>query len=116
TASRRGFPALFRNLERQFYLLEQTARKELRSEHPRAGPASSWKIARYVDLRYSGQAYELSVPFTPRFPQQFHLEHEKAYGYAHDGRPLEIVNLRVRVIVPTPKPASLSGSSRKHRV
>jgi N-methylhydantoinase A len=34
----------------------------------------------------------------------FHREHEKAYGYAHPGRPLEIVNVRLRLVIRTPKP------------
>jgi N-methylhydantoinase A len=34
----------------------------------------------------------------------FHREHEKAYGHAHPGRPLEIVNLRLRLAIRTPKP------------
>ena len=115
--SDRAFSALLRNLGRQFYLLEQTGRKEL--EHPEAAARSPSTIVRSIDVRYSGQAYELSVPFTPGFPQQFHLEHEKAYGYAHASRPLEIVNLRVCVIVPTPKPEGFLGndppSLRRHR-
>jgi len=56
-----------------------------------------------LDLRYQGQSYELSVPFTPRFRQDFHREHAKAYGYAYPERPLEIVNLRLRLVIPTPK-------------
>jgi N-methylhydantoinase A len=34
----------------------------------------------------------------------FHLQHEKAYGYVHPGRALEIVNLRLRLTIRTPKP------------
>ncbi len=35
----------------------------------------------------------------------FHVEHQKAYGYRDDTRPIEIVNLRLRLVVPTSKPA-----------
>jgi N-methylhydantoinase A len=34
----------------------------------------------------------------------FQQEHEKAYGYVHPGRPLEIVNVRLRLTIRTPKP------------
>ena len=69
-----------------------------------------------LDLRYQGQSYELSVPFTPRFRQDFHREHAKAYGYAYPERPLEIVNLRLRMVIPTPKSrwrARKSGPARQ---
>ncbi len=56
-----------------------------------------------LDLRYQGQSYELSVPFTAGFREAFHREHAKAYGYAYPERPLEIVNLRLRLVIPTPK-------------
>lgn len=64
-----------------------------------------------LDLRYQGQSYELSVPFTPRFRQDFHREHMKAYGCAHPERPLEIVNLRLRMVIPTPKSRSRAPKS-----
>ncbi len=64
-----------------------------------------------LDLRYQGQSYELSVPFTPRFRQAFHREHMKAYGCAHPERPLEIVNLRLRMVIPTPKSRSRAPKS-----
>jgi N-methylhydantoinase A len=54
-------------------------------------------------MRYQGQSYELSVPFTNGFRGSFHREHAKAYGYAYPERPLEIVNLRLRLVIPTPK-------------
>ena len=55
-------------------------------------------------MRYAGQSYELEIPFTARFAERFHRAHETAYGSADPARPLEIVNLRVRLVLPTPKP------------
>ena len=49
-----------------------------------------------VDLRYQGQSYELSVPFSPHLLQNFHYLHLQTYGYSRPEAPLEIVNLRVR--------------------
>ena len=100
-ASRREVSALFGKLERQFARLERAGRAELRREH---FPAHLARAERRLDVRYVGQAYELSVPFNAKFPQQFHREHEKAYGYAHAGRALEIINLRVRLVIRTAKP------------
>jgi N-methylhydantoinase A len=66
-------------------------------------------------VRYQGQSYELSVPFTPGFRQEFHREHAKAYGYAHPERALEIVNLRLRLVIPTPKSGWRARKSRPAR-
>jgi N-methylhydantoinase A len=48
------------------------------------------------DLRYVGQAYDLSVPAGADFITAFHRAHERAYGHADPHRPVEIVNLRCR--------------------
>ena len=61
------------------------------------------QVSTHLDVRYQGQSYELSVPFTPRFRHDFHREHVKAYGYADAKRPIEIVNLRLRLVIRTPK-------------
>ena len=92
---------LFENLERRLARLEQVARAELRRDQMPDGPV---KVARRLDIRYAGQSYELSVPFTRQFGELFHREHEKAYGYRDTARPLEIVNLRIRLVIPTRKP------------
>ena len=97
---------LFENLERRFARLEQAARAELRRDQLPGGPV---KVERRLDIRYAGQSYELSVPFTRRFGELFHREHEKAYGYRDTARPLEIVNLRIRLVIPTPKPRLQQG-------
>jgi N-methylhydantoinase A len=95
------FHDLFGSLEQRFARLDRVARSELRREGFAAERA---RVERWLDLRYQGQSYELSVPFTKGFRENLHCEHEKAYGYAHRGRPLEIVNLRLRLVIATPKP------------
>jgi N-methylhydantoinase A len=66
-----------------------------------------------LDMRYRGQSYELSIPFTPGFISDFHSAHQVAYGYARTESQVEIVNLRLRVIgrVPPPplKPHPIEG-------
>ena len=60
---------------------------------------------RQVDLRYQGQSYELSVPFSEHFLEAFHQAHKMAYGYERPEASLEIVNVRARVtgIVKAPR-------------
>ena len=91
---------LLRQLDRGFAHLHRAALAELRREGFNAALA---RVTRRVDLRYQGQSYELSVPFTAGFRESFHREHAKAYGYAYPERPIEIVNLRLRLVIPTPK-------------
>ena len=56
---------------------------------------------RFVDMRYKGQGFELTVPWTPDFVESFHQEHQHKYGYADRGRAVEVVNVRVRVTKPS---------------
>ena len=56
-------------------------------------------------MRYRGQSYELLVPLTKNFVNDFHESHHQTYGYRRPKADLEIVNLRVRGIghVDSPK-------------
>jgi N-methylhydantoinase A len=89
------------DLGKRFAILERVSRAELQHE---GFPAELASAERRLDLRYAGQSYELSVPLRTDFRRLFHQEHEKAYGYAHPGRALEIVNVRLRLVIRTPKP------------
>lgn len=100
-----------KNLDRRFEIVEQDARAELSREHFKIDRV---QIERRLAVRYIGQAYELSVPFTPTFPMRFHSEHERAYGYSRPKRPVEIVNLQVRLKVPTSKPSGGEKQPGKH--
>ncbi|WP_158971553.1 hydantoinase/oxoprolinase family protein [Chachezhania sediminis] len=62
------------------------------------------KIARFADLRYLGQAHELTVPVDPtasgltdraQMREAFSAEHEATYGHRTDAAPVQSVNLRV---------------------
>jgi N-methylhydantoinase A len=59
-------------------------------------------VERSVDLRYRGQGYELNVRYDPPAPERsmaaFHELHRQRYGFADAARPIEIVNVRVRMI------------------
>jgi N-methylhydantoinase A len=56
-----------------------------------------------VDLRYTGQSFELTVPIQPRLAEAFHRAHEERYGYADRGRELELVAVRTAEITPGPE-------------
>ena len=55
---------------------------------------------RSADLRYKGQGYELNVPYGPDMAAQFHSLHQRRYGFVNESRPLEVVNVRVRMVAP----------------
>ena len=81
--------------------LEQAVRRQLAHDGLDARRAAS---ERQIDVRYSGQSYELTVPFTADFERQFEMEHERAHGTIHAGRPTEVVTLRARLTIPVAQP------------
>ena len=61
-------------------------------------------IQLYVDARYQGQSYELTIPFSDQWVGEFHRSHQNTYGYSSLETNLELVNLRVKAIGHTPHP------------
>jgi N-methylhydantoinase A len=61
-----------------------------------------------ADLRYAGQAFELTVPLGEDVAEAFHRAHEERYGYADRNGPLELVAVRTADVRPGPE-ASLTG-------
>jgi N-methylhydantoinase A len=57
---------------------------------------------RSMEVRYRGQGYELNVPYDPhsttRGVEAFHRAHQQRYGFCDIERPVEIVNIRLRMI------------------
>ena len=88
-------------LEEAFGRLERRAYTAFEAEGFAAG---ALRIERSLELRYVGQGYELSVPAVADFETAFHERHAARYGYSDPGRPIEIVNLRLRAVGATPKP------------
>ena len=85
-------------LRSEFATLEKTAAADFRRE--------SWPdkahYHRSVDLRYRGQGYELSLPYTKNLLRDFEAEHRRRYGYSHPTREIELVTLRFRAIAKSP--------------
>jgi len=77
----------------------------------------------FLDLRYAGQGYELTVPATmppfkpadiERIRQRFDLQHEQAHGHKAETEPVELVSLRLISIGTVPQakftPAKPTGT------
>ncbi len=88
--------ASLKNVGDIFAEMEQYAVAEFSAEGLRG------VIERTVDLRYCRQGYELNVPYDRQAPANvygaFHHLHQQRFGFCDAGRPLEIVNLRLRMI------------------
>lgn len=68
------------------------------------------RVDRSVDVRYTGQSYELTIPVEDEsvtaatiddITDRFHETHARLYGHAMEGEDVEIVTLRVTGRVPT---------------
>ena len=91
-------------------------------------PSDDIETRRAADLRYVGQAYELTVPCPSgrldaealgALAETFHDEHERTYGHRAGEEPVEIVNLRLTAmgragqVAPT-RPTN-SGAAERRR-
>ncbi len=61
-------------------------------------PEERVKIFLFLDLRYLGQSYEITIPYKKQFIMDFHKAHQKLYSYDHSQREVEIVNIRVKTV------------------
>jgi N-methylhydantoinase A len=55
----------------------------------------------------------VTVPAGGDFGAAFHERHEALYGYRDEGRPLELVNLRLRAVGRGPRPDLTLGACRE---
>jgi len=95
------------HLEELFLDMTEKALAQLRARDIDLLSAS---VTRAVDLRYFGQGYELDVPAPIPFnnsetAENFERKHETAYGYKHEGEPIELTALRLAITVPVTKPS-----------
>lgn len=97
----KSLPDAASTLRREFTRLERRGMREMLAE---GFSRRAVRVQRLLDMRYAGQAYELTVPAAGNFLRAFHREHERHYGYADPSRPVEIVNVRARFVGATPKP------------
>ena len=88
-----------RLMQPAFARVERTGLREMREEGFREGQV---RVDRFFDMRYVGQAYELTIGARGDILKAFHEEHERRYGYADPARAVEIVNVRARFTGKTP--------------
>ncbi|MFW6119632.1 MAG: hydantoinase/oxoprolinase family protein [Petrotogales bacterium] len=91
----------FKEIEKLFYPMEKKAMEDFEEE---LSEKANIFVERFLDIRYKGQSYELVVPFSKEFINNFHEEHKKLYGYSSRDKDIEIVNIRVRAKAMTEKP------------
>jgi N-methylhydantoinase A len=75
------------------------------------------RVEASYDLRYRGQAFELTVPgpleaSAALLRERFEAAHEERYGYADAGAPIELVNVHVGAIEDAPQ-MSLGGGGER---
>jgi N-methylhydantoinase A len=111
-----------------FEALEEQGRSDLTGEGVAPGHIS---FVRQLDMRYSGQSHELTIAVTGGtltdtdlglVLDDFHREHDRAYGHSAPEEPVELVNLRLTAIGQIAKPrlreipaASESAEPKGHR-
>lgn len=90
-----------KELAQYFSFLEEQGWKDLAKEG--LLPENMF-FEHFLDMRYKGQSYELTVPFKEDYAACFHAFHEKRYGYSSEGKEIEIVNVRLKARGLTEKP------------
>ena len=97
-------------VEQAFAALEEVGARELARE---GLPRERIEFARYVDMRYIGQSFELTIPLAETsfgkelagtLRQRFHAEHDRVYGFSAPAEPAELVSLRLTTVGRTEKP------------
>jgi N-methylhydantoinase A len=96
-------------VEAEFSALQKQAAKDFQHE--------AWQgrvhYKRSVDIRYFGQGYELNLPFGKHLLQEFWKEHRRRYGYVHAEGEVELVTLRLRAAVKSPRMKATAHDVKK---
>jgi N-methylhydantoinase A len=88
-------------------------RDHVRSEVRLLGDVRDLPTEGEADLRYAGQAFELTVPLGPDLTERFHRAHEERYGYADRARELELVAVRTAEVRPGPSLELPAGAGKE---
>jgi N-methylhydantoinase A/oxoprolinase/acetone carboxylase beta subunit len=104
-----GDEVRFAALEPLFGPVLNRALPDLRSEGFGRGRV---RLLRSLDVRYIGQSYEITVPFTRDYRRVFDAAHLRLYGYSDERRSVEVVNLRVKAVGLTRKPVLVRRPGR----
>jgi len=79
--------------------------------------ALSQRLLPALDLRFAGQSYEITVPCEEDASviDRFLEAHRRLYGYAPEGRPIELVTARIEALGPTPRITPEPTAMRQQR-
>ena len=105
-------------LEEEFHGMENRARAELRQE---GLPVDRMTAHRFLDARYVGQSFELTIDYPApssrrsdlqrAIANRFYQAHMQRFGYADRMEAVEIVNLRLKLELEVEKPSPRLGNS-----
>ena len=108
TVMLRGDDISPQRLEQEYHLLEDHAREDMFSEGLDLDSAVG---QRSLDVRYVGQSFELNIDhparsrqLVPAIARAFNKAHRQRFGYSDPKEPVEVVNLRLKMVVPVEKP------------
>ena len=119
TVMLRGPDVNRKRVEQEFAALEDQAKDDMGRE----GLNLDKMVAqRFLDVRYVGQSFELTVDHPGRarnlersIASAFHRAHRQRFGYSDAAEPVEIVNMRLKMVVtvdkPLPEPEDPAGES-----
>lgn len=123
-----AYGLLTADIERNFSLpvLEDTSKADLEGYFSKLRDEACKTLAReafsrfdsveQVDARYAGQSYEIPIPYekgksdSKTIQREFNEQHKQLYGYS-SGDAVEIVNAKLRAIIPSRK-AALSPKAK----
>ncbi|WP_033783465.1 hydantoinase/oxoprolinase family protein [Pantoea sp. 9140] len=103
-------PALADTLASEAEALQQRACGWLAQEH---GSDMSYSLQFSADMRYRGQSFEIDVPLEASWLTQadfaalhdaFDRQHQQLFGHCDPQAPVQLINLRLVIASPTPKP------------
>src|SRR5438132_10667923 len=97
------------NIEPTFSQLREEVRKSMKQEG-----FTSYRTIEQVDLRYQGQAFEITLPYkkNTNLTRLLGREHKKLYGYSSNDT-VEAINARIRANITIPK-AKLAKKQLQH--
>jgi N-methylhydantoinase A len=87
------------------HMLEEQGRADLLHE---GSSAEQIYCERFLDMRYLGQSYELTIPLEELVEEavtRFHVAHEQRFGYSDTSREVQIVSVRLKAYGRTERPS-----------
>ncbi len=83
--------------ERLFEIQEQLKKEALLNMKKMGFRPQEFQEECFLDMRYQGQGYELSIPFCEDYISAFEEMHRRQFGYTCPDFPIEIVIMRLRL-------------------